>query len=626
MSEWQRRTAQRHREGIPQESEDDEELAAALAQIAEYEASHGRHEEGQQCIPSTAASSDLDHMRPTLLSEMHPLYSRSQNCLNTGSVAQVEGNTRVYQTGVPTTPKETPVIAISPSMGNSSHSSLYDELIRYHSEHNDSSYFDLLNVEEEDSRALEIEPAISYHRLDTNDDQASPLVHERQSSDGSDSRMSQSSTGACSFASASASEHHAEYSPQNQFLGPCSSRSSTSRRRSTLKRRPPISRQLFRRDSNGDDTERSTDEIDAAPNCFFPTIGHARSAPAALPGAEEDRQLNSIKNAIRMEEATVLRSNQSVPMYSEVLLPSELLDRHEPVWMIPASSIKSTELRHQQPSKPKVVPHSPKTQIPSCQLEHLSIDGAFLNPYDHSRTDRRSLLTPDGPAGKASATHSWPASLPTDVNVPVTMKSTPVSRLLDELSSGKAYSTAEASVDQYEAELALAIQLSLRSASQVMHVVHDEESSPMAGNEMTKGMDDQKSNEMCRNIPSPLPPPLSQLSSVPSFSIFGANDREFVKSQHHALRGFENEPRGHQTTVTFSSSATTATTAAVDDGMPQGVARSSTIVQQGARETRQAVDQGISQMVKCQNCHRTLQVAITYKLVYCPVCRTVSPC
>jgi hypothetical protein len=568
-------------------------------------------------------------MRPTLLSEMQPLYSRRHNSLNTGSVAQVQGNTRAYQTGVATIPKETPVIAISPSMGNSSHSSLYDELIRYHSEHNDSSYFDLLNVEVEDSRALEVEPGISYHRLDTNDNQASPLVHERQSSDGSDSRMSQSSTGACSFASTSTSEHYAEYS-HHQLLGPCSSRSLMSRRRSTLKRRPPICRQLFRRDSNGDDTERSTDEMEADPKYFFPSIGHARSAPAALLGAEEDQQLNSVKNAIRMEGAkwgTTLRSNHSAPMYSEVLLPSELTDPHEPVCMIPAPSVKSTEVRHQHRLKPEGVPHSPNTQIPSRQLERQSFDGACLDPFINSRTGSRSLVQPDEHApGKASATHSWSAPQPTDAHAPLTLKSTPVSGLLDVLSPGKADTTAEASVDQYEAELALAIKLSLESASQAMQMVNEEEGSPMAGNEMTTGMDEPKSSEMCRGIPSPLPPPLFQLSSVPSFSIFGANDREFVKSQHHALRRFENEPGGHPTTVTFSSSATTATTTAADDSMSQGVARSSAIVQQGTRETRQAVDQGISQMVKCQNCHRTLQVAITYKLVYCPVCRTVSPC
>lgn len=52
---------------------------------------------------------------------------------------------------------------------------------------------------------------------------------------------------------------------------------------------------------------------------------------------------------------------------------------------------------------------------------------------------------------------------------------------------------------------------------------------------------------------------------------------------------------------------------------------SSDLFQQGHVETRNAIDQGMSHVVQCRGCGSRLHAPMSYSLVFCPNCHTVSP-
>lgn len=81
-------------------------------------------------------------------------------------------------------------------------------------------------------------------------------------------------------------------------------------------------------------------------------------------------------------------------------------------------------------------------------------------------------------------------------------------------------------------------------------------------------------------------------------------------------------PRG---TSTSSSTTTTATSSQLSSGGRRQTRRRSQLETRGASETRQAISNGNSHVVKCKGCSGRLQAPVYYSLVFCPQCQTVSP-
>ncbi len=96
------------------------------------------------------------------------------------------------------------------------------------------------------------------------------------------------------------------------------------------------------------------------------------------------------------------------------------------------------------------------------------------------------------------------------------------------------------------------------------------------------------------------------------------SDQEFLASQFRAM-----EECQRNNTSTSSSSTTNAT--ATSSRKQKTQRRRSQLETRGATETRQAISNGDSHVVKCNGCNRRLQAPLHYSLVFCPKCQTVSP-
>ena len=117
-------------------------------------------------------------------------------------------------------------------------------------------------------------------------------------------------------------------------------------------------------------------------------------------------------------------------------------------------------------------------------------------------------------------------------------------------------------------------------------------------------------------------------------SSFTENDNEFLISQ---LRAMEECRRNNRTktsrsnqshTVTDSSSCQDHSGSASSSSSSGGRGqrrRRSMLETRGATETRQAISNGNSHVVKCKGCQGRLKAPLHYSLVFCPKCQTVSP-
>ena len=98
-------------------------------------------------------------------------------------------------------------------------------------------------------------------------------------------------------------------------------------------------------------------------------------------------------------------------------------------------------------------------------------------------------------------------------------------------------------------------------------------------------------------------------------------DQEFLMSQFRAMEECQrNHPRTNN-----SSRDTTTNATSTSSRKKQTQRRRSQLETRGATETRQAISNGDSHVVKCNGCNRRLQAPLHYSLVFCPKCQTVSP-
>lgn len=87
----------------------------------------------------------------------------------------------------------------------------------------------------------------------------------------------------------------------------------------------------------------------------------------------------------------------------------------------------------------------------------------------------------------------------------------------------------------------------------------------------------------------------------------------------------ENHFSSSRDTSTSSSSTTTTSSSHLSSGGRRQTRRRSLLETRGASETRQAISNGNSHVVKCKGCSGRLQTPVHYSLVFCPKCKTVSP-
>ena len=119
------------------------------------------------------------------------------------------------------------------------------------------------------------------------------------------------------------------------------------------------------------------------------------------------------------------------------------------------------------------------------------------------------------------------------------------------------------------------------------------------------------------------------------------NNNEFLISQFKAMEEcHKNNSRNDRDLVTFRPSSpdrlisaknrflcsrTTATSTPPSSGEARQTRGRSRLEIRGATETRKAISNGSSHVVKCKGCRGRLQAPVYYSLVFCPKCQTVSP-
>jgi len=108
------------------------------------------------------------------------------------------------------------------------------------------------------------------------------------------------------------------------------------------------------------------------------------------------------------------------------------------------------------------------------------------------------------------------------------------------------------------------------------------------------------------------------------------DDSEFMISQFKAMQEYQRNNKTYCSPTKptsdeniFRSSNDIAT---ISTPSPRQQRRRRTRLEtRGALETRQAISNGSSHVVKCKGCNGRLQAPLSYSLVFCPKCQTVSP-
>jgi hypothetical protein len=90
--------------------------------------------------------------------------------------------------------------------------------------------------------------------------------------------------------------------------------------------------------------------------------------------------------------------------------------------------------------------------------------------------------------------------------------------------------------------------------------------------------------------------------------------RDFLISQQKAMEEYER----NRAAAASSSSANRNERQAYDGQRHR-------LLERGTQETQEAIASGRAHIVKCRNCGAKLQAPVSYSLVYCPRCQTVSP-
>ncbi len=118
------------------------------------------------------------------------------------------------------------------------------------------------------------------------------------------------------------------------------------------------------------------------------------------------------------------------------------------------------------------------------------------------------------------------------------------------------------------------------------------------------------------------------------------NDNEFLMSQLRAMEECQRNNstkcgpsiRDHSMTSCSSESSNSCQNHFQSGSLPlrsggkgQTRRRRSMLEERGATETRQAISNGDSHVVKCKGCNGRLKAPMHYSLVFCPNCQTVSP-
>jgi hypothetical protein len=99
----------------------------------------------------------------------------------------------------------------------------------------------------------------------------------------------------------------------------------------------------------------------------------------------------------------------------------------------------------------------------------------------------------------------------------------------------------------------------------------------------------------------------------------GADD--FLMSQQEAMEEFS--PRNNNNSHTNSHDGTRAQMPGVSRN--DSFRRRRELLNRGTQETKNAITTGQSQIVKCRGCNGRLQAPLSYSLVFCPKCQTISP-
>ncbi|KAL3919162.1 MAG: hypothetical protein SGILL_003891 [Bacillariaceae sp.] len=105
------------------------------------------------------------------------------------------------------------------------------------------------------------------------------------------------------------------------------------------------------------------------------------------------------------------------------------------------------------------------------------------------------------------------------------------------------------------------------------------------------------------------------MNAAPSASS-GSDPGDFLTSQQRAMEEYQ-QSRGP--TTTGQSRGRTK------EPPPPASEEAEELLLKGAMETQQAISSGRAHIVKCKKCGARLQAPVSYSLVYCPQCQTVSP-
>ena len=163
--------------------------------------------------------------------------------------------------------------------------------------------------------------------------------------------------------------------------------------------------------------------------------------------------------------------------------------------------------------------------------------------------------------------------------------------------------------DQDDEDLQMAIYLSRVESSAASSLNSEETRSASPSTKGSRSVPDGEGKNEGRSDPS-------QVSNNP-INI----DQEFLMSQFRAMEECQrNHPRANH-----SSRDTTTNATSTSSRKKQTQRRRSQLETRGATETRQAISNGDSHVVKCNGCSRRLQAPLHYSLVFCPKCQTVSP-
>lgn len=103
-----------------------------------------------------------------------------------------------------------------------------------------------------------------------------------------------------------------------------------------------------------------------------------------------------------------------------------------------------------------------------------------------------------------------------------------------------------------------------------------------------------------------------------NYAVYGSNKQSSDESRRSSSVLTSDE--------TLYRSSRDTTTCSLSIPSERREARSRSLLEnRGAKETRQAISNGNSRVVRCKGCKGRLQAPVHYSLVYCPKCQTISP-